>query len=407
MEKLTKNDARENLGAEIRGCTERIETIKDEIDDKQRVKHRLKNSAGLQAKIEMMKEACSSDAKNLHESIEGKLDRLKSFEAEVPADLPDDPTIVTSVAQIVDSVDTVYQNAKHKAAKATEKLEKARQSQAQQSAALGSLKQTLIGLQKRRDVIKHQSVDKVQRNVSEMNDVGFGIDWNIEEHEPQVLLEALDKTLQDLEDDSPEAVPPKVLTKVLKKIKALGKNADECPCCRRGLSGNEVKDFSRAIKLLGDKTSSPFLVVDSSEMQNYNANKAKAEGWRSSVYSSMNDLSEYRRILSEIGDKQPKSEHAEGMLKALNADVEKLESEASEAKRNEGNLRDLQEISKRWREQAARIEVSLDHPEQMLSARICYVFCELNRNLLFRSNAQISRINGTRCSAKPQARLGN
>ena len=53
---MTNSDVRETLVAEIRGLNEKVEAIKDEIEDKQRVKIRLKSTAGLQARIEMMKE---------------------------------------------------------------------------------------------------------------------------------------------------------------------------------------------------------------------------------------------------------------------------------------------------------------------------------------------------------------
>lgn len=356
---MTNSDVRETLVAEIRGLNEKVEAIRDEIEDKQRAKLRLKSTSGLQARIEMMKENCNSDAKALHESIEGKLDALKSFEIEVPDDLPNDPTIVTPVQEIADSIDLMYQSLKRKAAKGTEKLEKAKQSQVQQSATFSTLTSTLASLEKRRDVLlqDNQSVGKVKRVVSEMSQAGAQMDWNIENEEPHKLVEMLDKSIKELEEAAPGSIPPNDLVKVLKQIKALGKNNNECPCCKRAFSGNEKKVFTTGIRDLGDKTNSPLLNSDPAEMELYQARISQLKKWREEVFSCMSDLNEYHRIVADITDKKPAILHGEGVLKALNADVEKLESEVSAENRKEETLRDILSHSKRWREQASRIEV--------------------------------------------------
>lgn len=187
------------------------------------MKNRLKNSAGLQARIDMMKETCGSESKNLLESITSKMDKLKSFDIDVPADLPDDPRITGLVPDIADSVDTAYRKAKRESEKATEKAKKIRQSHAQHLANCTSQKQSLSTLEKRRDQLKReqQSVGKVKDMLTEMTDDGYEFDWKIEDSDPQDLLKFLETVLQDIEDKSPEEVPPKFLERVAKRIRKM------------------------------------------------------------------------------------------------------------------------------------------------------------------------------------------
>lgn len=108
--------------------------------------------------------------------------------------------------------------------------------------------------------------------------------------------------------------------------------------------------------MLGKSETSPLYRGVDEELRKFQEVKAKVEGWRSTVLACMNDLNEYRRTLSEIKDLQPRVEQGEGNVKALGKDLETSELEAKESVRNESALRDLQEITKRWRDHAGRIE---------------------------------------------------
>lgn len=126
------------------------------------------------------------------------------------------------------------------------------------------------------------------------------------------------------------------------------------------MSEDERKVFSERIKALADPDESP-IIASGEEIQEFRQTKAKIEGWRNTVYSCMQELQEYRRILSELNELTPKITGFEERTRTSTKELAKLESSVVDLKNEESKLSGLRNACKAWSTEASRIEEQSDN----------------------------------------------
>jgi hypothetical protein len=338
---------REKLSAEIRSANETIEKRKEDIENKEHLRNRLKTSAGLQTRITMMQEGLSQGVEALKESLEKHRDKMNSFRIAVPDVLPTDSTIAGNAYAIADSVDIKYQNAKRASAKANDLSFKERTAYSNAKANLTSAKNTLSNLESKKVALERsgEAVGKAKKIMREMQEEEFRGDLNIVE-EPQKFLLGLDDHFQYLEENAPTDISPEALASVTRRIRKLGKDASTCPCCSRQFVGGELKVFTDKMKLLGDAESSPLVKGNEQDVRKYGESKARAEGWKKAVQGCMPGLLEYKSLIPQIDELKTRIQLLEDTEKQRLSAVDEADAGSKAATQEESDLRDLQEAAK-------------------------------------------------------------
>lgn len=188
------------------------------------MRKRYQRSATMQNKLNLLKENRAKDATKLKDMLESKTTTLNSFDIDVPNDLDDEANIAPFVREAQNTISNKYIDAAGKVTEAQETEAKTRQAISQQQGTNTSLIQSRNALQQRKTALcqADKSVGKIKALIPVLADNGFGFeDFVIEKNDPQIMLDTLDEHLKQLDDNSPEQMPPESVAKLMRKIKKL------------------------------------------------------------------------------------------------------------------------------------------------------------------------------------------
>ena len=176
--------------------------------------------------IDLLRQQRLKDVKKLQELFESQTETLRSVDIEVPATFPEESEILTFFQGILGSLSTKCQEASEKVKNAAKQESAARSQLAESQSTLQLLNDSNKNLETNKDKLQN-TVSKIKKLVKTIreDEQGYEMNWTVEADEPKELLDFLDGTLKEMEDNSPDDFQPQVVARLLKRIKKLVSNA--------------------------------------------------------------------------------------------------------------------------------------------------------------------------------------
>ncbi|CAB9512437.1 DNA repair protein RAD50 [Seminavis robusta] len=361
LEKLSKEDEGAKLRAELKSYDADLDSMKESIEKKETARNRLKSSARLQQRIDDMKDAAVQEASTLKESLEKQRRKLSSLKIALPDVLPDDTSVAQAVENIRASIDSKAEEAKEKANNTRKKMENEKTEVSRASASLHAANDTVAMLESKISKLSQGNksvIGKLKRIVEEMKEHGFSDAWSVQNGDPQELRDWLEKQKQAIEDDDPQGIEDiGIIKAILRTLRIKSKQDGMCACCSRAFNdGEERKTMVETLRSLG-KEGSPLLnVEDGDERQEWLEKKKQHDNWSTTIQKCDRGLLEYRSATEELAAVRDKMQQLASTQSTRSRELEKASKEASAAEEIAHNIRDLQEMAKRWKSDAARIE---------------------------------------------------
>ncbi|KAL7578370.1 hypothetical protein ACA910_012772 [Epithemia clementina (nom. ined.)] len=381
---------RTQIPVEIRSLEEKIDSTKREIEDDRMVLESLRHCAENLSAITMLQEQCEKDVEALEETYRDQSfllqkHNLKPDEA-IPSsdDDPDGHKLVSFVESIFDKVREKFETVKSDLSKAEDDVAKTQRSCNERSAVLSSQQQSLHTVTTRLEQLEGEqgSVVQAQKMVEALriHEAGIGLSPPSKDAPPQDLLTYINSRLSEIEEDAP-ADDAEFARKLLKKLERLAKRPDDspqgfslvCPCCDRGMAGDEVRNFKTKMDSL--KKDSSLVKTADADVAVYNNLKARYEEWRQFLNEKMEDLRDYRRFREEKLKLEISLEQQNDDLATFQATLTGHKDNAKTIQAELDELKDLLDACKRLSGEASRISekrMQIDQKKQDMTLDTAY-----------------------------------
>lgn len=368
-----RNPRRGEIQTEVRIEEDHVHSVKRQIEDDRMVLEQLRHCAEAQNAIVVLKDQCRNDVENLSESITDKAQLLQQYDLNVELPVEDENQNDGSALQDYvenkhDRVRELHTAKKQELETANTALSRTQKAFSEKSAVLGSKQQRHAAIDAKLTRLNAQggSVTRAKVIVNTIYDHEVGIHENppAKDSSPSVLIEYLDTRLKVIEEDAPgntedAKVAKKVLKQIAKRVRVYddtGKNVTSftCPCCARALdSDDEVKTFDNTMKALihGD-----IIAFDEAEFNKFKALQKQYKGWRASIGKLADDLRDFRRMSEEAKALEQEIQDARKECQTIQTTLTQQKKQTAKLQAEVDDLRNLQDTTKRWADDASRIK---------------------------------------------------
>ena len=357
---------------EITEAEDKIAHLKGEIEDDQRLVTELRKHEDELREIQMLKRQVENDREIIVDGLREEDSALYKYQIDKTlGESNDDPNyIFRTMEDKANAVNSAFLLNKDKLDAAERKLNDAqkrltekRSLHSHNARQLGSLRAQLQQLSqpnrghaKIETVIKESQRWDVAHNKS--NSIGSSFT-------PQQIIDHFSQRIADCNEevDSPESI-----IRTIKKLKKLaakenadgeGNNGLVCPCCDRSLTFDESKKFKATMKNLCDLDTSPIFEMDQKDAKERDDQVEVLTKWKSEVQASVGDYLEFKRVSNEIANLEDPVATAEAELKTLEDQVKELKDDVDSEQATVTELRQLNEVMNRLRDEASKISRKL------------------------------------------------
>ena len=355
---------------EIREAEDKISALKGQIEDDQRVVTELRKHEDELREVQMLKRQVENDREVIKDGLVDENYTLKKYQIDptLGEGNGDPDYIFRTMDDKANAVNSAFLLNKDKLDAAERKLNDAqkrltekRSLHSHNARQLGTLRTQLQALSQ-----PDRGPAKIETVIRESNrwDVAHNKTNSIgSSFTPQQIIDHFSQRIADTNEDidSPESI-----VRTIRKIKLLAKKDDDgtgkglcCPCCDRDLTFDEAKKFKAAIKNLCDKDNSPIFKMDVARAKERKDEVELLTKWKSEVQASVGDYLEFKRVNNEIATIEDPVATAEAELKTLEDQVKELKDDVDSEQATVAELRQLNEVMNRLRDEASKISRKL------------------------------------------------
>ena len=355
---------------EIREAENKIADLKGQIEDDQRLVTELRKHEDEHREIQMLKRQVENDREVIVDGLKDENSTLYKYQIDqtLGEDNDDPDYIFRTMDDKANAVNSAFLLNKDKLDAAERKLNDAQKRLTEKRSLHSHNARQLVQLRN-----QHQALSQPNRGPATIETViKESQRWDVAHNKthsvgnnftPQQIIDHFSQRIADCNEDGDS---PESIRRLMKKLKSLAmiNKADGtqdlmCPCCERTLNADEAKTFKEAMKKLADRDTSPII-----EMDQKNAKERKDEvevltKWKSEVQASIGDYLELKRVNNEIAALEDPVATAEAELKTLEDQVKELKDDVDSEQATVTELRQLNEVMNRLRDEASKISRKL------------------------------------------------
>ena len=357
---------------EIKEAEDKIAALKGQIEDDQRLVTELRKHEDELREIQMLKRQVENDREVIVDGLQEEDSTLYKYQIDktLGEDNNDPDYIFRAMEDKANAVDSAFLLNKDKLDAAQRKLNDA-QKRLTEKRSLHSHNARQLGTLR----AQHQALSQPNRGQATIeNVIRESQRWDVAHNRttsigntftPQQIIDHFSERIADCNEavDSPESIERtmKTLKKLAKKKNAdgNGNNGLVCPCCVRPLSVDEAKTFSQNLKMLADPDTSPIIEANESHAKERKDEVEVLTKWKSEVQASIGDYLEFKRVNNEIAALEDPVATAEAELKTLEDQVKELKDDVDSEQATVTELRQLNEVMNRLRDEASKISRKL------------------------------------------------
>lgn len=218
---------RAQIPIDIRNVENETDLIRRQLEDDKLTLESLRYSADAQNEISVLKEQCEKDFHQLEETLNGRSLEFKKYNIQGVASLPrNDDDDGTEILSVIESMETAvrakYDDRAVQLNKASNEVAVTRRNLSEKKATFASCQKTLTSHKAKLSTLT-QSVAEVKNAIDDLRrheaQRGLSVPGSIEM--PKELLAYVDSRLEEVEEDEPNSNSPKVVRKLMKRLKKL------------------------------------------------------------------------------------------------------------------------------------------------------------------------------------------